>query len=97
MLPHRRNEAHEEGDGLRAGFEVRVIGATPLAPVPEGGKDLEIGLQIGTGETLPSERVLMEQFHVKTDDYGKNAKIADVLKGACVERITDMVIMKVGA
>jgi hypothetical protein len=57
MLPHRRNEAHEEGDGLRAGFEVRVIGATPPAPVPGGGKDLEIGLQIGTGQThaLPGD------------------------------------------
>lgn len=42
------------------------------------------------------ERVLMEQLHVKTDDYGKNAKIADVLKSAGVEAVTDMVIMKVG-
>jgi elongation factor Ts len=44
-----------------------------------------------------AERVLMEQFHVKTDDYGKNAKIADVLKTAGIDRVTDMVIMKVGA
>ena len=43
-----------------------------------------------------AERVLMEQFHVKTDDYGKNAKIADVLKAAGVTKVTDMVIMKVG-
>ncbi len=44
-----------------------------------------------------AERVLVEQFHVKTDDYGKNAKVADVLKAAGVEAVTDMVIMKVGA
>jgi hypothetical protein len=50
MLPHRKNEEHEEGDGLRAGFEVRVIGAARHAPVPQGSKGLEIGLQIGTGQ-----------------------------------------------
>jgi hypothetical protein len=51
MLPHRRNEADEEGDGLRAGFEVRVIGAARPAPVPAEGKGLEIGLQIGSGQS----------------------------------------------
>lgn len=50
MLPHKRNQAEEEGDGLRAGFEVRVIGAARHAPGPENGKGLEIGLQIGTGQ-----------------------------------------------
>jgi elongation factor Ts len=44
-----------------------------------------------------AERVLLEQLHVKTDDYGKNAKIADVLKGAGVSAVTDLVIMRVGA
>jgi hypothetical protein len=53
MLPQRRNEEHGEGDGLRVGFEVRVIGASRHAPAPEGGKGLEIGLQIGTGQTNP--------------------------------------------
>ena len=43
-----------------------------------------------------AERVLSEQMHVKTDDYGKNAKIADVLKQAGVGAITDAVIFKVG-
>jgi elongation factor Ts len=42
-----------------------------------------------------SERVLMEQLHVKTDDYGK-AKIADVLKQASVNAITDLAILKIG-
>ena len=44
-----------------------------------------------------AERVLMEQFHVKTDDYGKNAKIIDVLKAAGVNKVTDMVIIRVGS
>jgi len=70
MLPHRRNEAHDEGDGLRAGFEVRVIGGTSPAPVPEGGKGLEMGLQIGTGQSnvapehptvLPVQRLEAEE------------------------------------
>jgi elongation factor Ts len=41
------------------------------------------------------ERVLMEQLHVKTDDYGKK-KVGDVLKEAGVKAVTDLVIMKVG-
>jgi elongation factor Ts len=63
------------------------------------GKPAQIIDKIADGKVNAyfAERVLMEQFHVKTDDYGKNTKIADVLKGACVDRITDMVIMKVGA
>ena len=42
-------------------------------------------------------RVLMEQLHVKTDDYGKKAKVGDVLKKAGVNAVTDLAIMKVGA
>ena len=53
MLPYKRNETHDEGDGLRAGFEVRVIGGARQAPAPEDGKGLEIGLQIGAGQTNP--------------------------------------------
>jgi elongation factor Ts len=41
------------------------------------------------------ERVLMEQLHVRTDDYGKK-KIRDVLKEAGVGAVTDMAILKVG-
>ncbi|MCW1922049.1 hypothetical protein OKA05_05760 [Luteolibacter arcticus] len=51
MLPHKKNEAQDESDGLRAGFEVRVIGESRQAPVPENGNRLEIGLQIGPGQT----------------------------------------------
>ena len=42
-----------------------------------------------------AERVLMEQLHVKTDDYGKT-KVSAVLKQANVNAVTDMVILKVG-
>lgn len=62
------------------------------------GKPPQIIDKIADGKVnaFYAERVLMEQFHVKTDDYGKNAKIVDVLKTAGVEAVTDMVIMKVG-
>jgi len=42
-----------------------------------------------------AERVLLEQLHVKTDDYGKQ-KVGDVLKSAGVKTVTDLVIMKGG-
>ena len=42
-----------------------------------------------------AQQVLMEQLHVKTDDYGKK-KIADCLKEAGVNAVTDLVILKVG-
>ncbi len=62
------------------------------------GKREQIVDKIAEGKVnaFYAERVLMEQFHVKTDDYGKNAKIADILKAAGVNKVTDMVIMKVG-
>lgn len=40
-----------------------------------------------------ADKVLMEQLHVKTDDYGK-AKVGDILKQAGVNTVTDLVIMK---
>jgi hypothetical protein len=69
MLPHRRNEAHVEDDGLRAGFEVRVIGGTRQAPGTGEDAGLEIGLQIGTGQTNaepadPSD-ALVQRLHAK--------------------------------
>lgn len=42
-----------------------------------------------------AEKVLTEQLHVKTDDYGKT-KVGDVLKQAGVNAVTDFEIMKVG-
>jgi len=50
----------------------------------------------GKVNSFYGERVLMEQLHVKTDDYGKQ-KVGDVLKAAGVSAVTDLVIMKVGA
>ncbi|MFH1110395.1 MAG: translation elongation factor Ts [Planctomycetota bacterium] len=65
--------------------------------VAEGKKEQIIDkIADGKVNAFYAERVLMEQFHVKTDDYGKNAKIIDVLKVAGVNKVTDMVIMKVG-
>jgi len=43
-----------------------------------------------------AERVLLEQLHVKTDDYGKK-KVGDVLKEAGVSAVTDLAILRVGA
>lgn len=42
-----------------------------------------------------AERVLVEQFHIKSDDYGK-VKVGEVLKGAGVSAVTDLVVMLVG-
>lgn len=62
------------------------------------GKKPEIIEKIADGKVNAffAERVLMEQLHVKTDDYGKNAKIVDVLKAAGVSKVTDLVIFRVG-
>lgn len=63
----------------------------------EEGKPQQIIEKISEGKVnaFYAERVLMEQFHVKTDDYGKT-KINEVLKEAGVNAVTDLVIRKVG-
>jgi len=62
------------------------------------GKKPEIIDKIADGKVNAffAERVLLEQLHVKTDDYGKNAKIGDILKAAGVTKVTDFVIFRVG-
>jgi len=62
------------------------------------GKPAQLVDKIAEGKVQAffAERVLMEQLHVKTDDYGKQ-KVGDVLKGGGVNKVTDMVIMKVGS
>lgn len=62
------------------------------------GKKPEIVEKIAEGKVnaFYGERVLVEQLHVKVDDYGK-AKVGDILKQAGVNAVTDLVIMKVGA
>ncbi len=61
------------------------------------GKPEQIVAKIAEGKVNAyySERVLMEQLHVKTDDYGK-AKVGDVLKAAGVNAVTDLAVVKVG-
>ena len=61
------------------------------------GKPDQIVEKISEGKVnaFYAERVLMEQLHVKTDDYGK-AKIGDILKEAGVNAVTGLVILKVG-
>ena len=50
MLPHRKKETQEEGDGLRVAFEVRVIGEPRQVPATEDRGGVELGVQIGTGQ-----------------------------------------------
>jgi elongation factor Ts len=61
------------------------------------GKPDQIVEKIAEGKVNAffAERVLVEQLHVKTDDYGKQ-KVGDVLKAAGVNKVTDLVIMVVG-
>lgn len=61
------------------------------------GKPEQIVAKIADGKVnaFYAERVLVEQLHVKVDDYGKT-KVGDVLKAAGVSAVTDMVIFKVG-
>jgi elongation factor Ts len=63
----------------------------------EEGKPEQIIVKIADGKVNAffAERVLMEQLHVKTDDYGKK-KIGDILKEAGVNAVTDVTIMRVG-
>ena len=61
------------------------------------GKPDQIVDKIAEGKVnaFYAQRVLMEQLHVKTDDYGKK-KIGDVLKEAGVNAVTGLVIQVVG-
>jgi len=61
------------------------------------GKPDQIVEKIAEGKVnaFYGERVLMEQLHVKTDDYPKT-KICDVLKQAGVTAVTGLAIFKVG-
>lgn len=52
-------------------------------------------IAVGKVNAFFAERVLMEQIHVKTDDYGKT-KVGDILKAAGVNAVTGLHILKVG-
>lgn len=63
----------------------------------EEGKSEQIITKIADGKVNAffGQRVLMEQLHVRTDEYGKK-KIGDVLKQAGVNAVTQTAIMKIG-
>lgn len=77
--------------------EVDAVRADALRMAKAEGKPEQIAGKIAEGKVAAffGERVLMEQLHVKTDDYGK-AKVGDILKQAGVNAVTDLVVMRVG-
>jgi len=77
--------------------EVEKVRSIAVEVAKEEGKPAQIVEKIAAGKVnaFYSERVLMEQLHVKADDYGKT-KVGDCLKQAGVNAVTDLVIMKVG-
>lgn len=83
-------------DGVSA-EQVEKVRAEAVEMAKSEGKPDQIVEKIAAGKVnaFYGERVLMEQLHVKTDDYGK-AKVCDVLKEAGVTAVTGLAIMKVG-
>ncbi len=77
--------------------QVEKVRNNAIEIAQEEGKPEKIIAKIADGKVNAffAERVLMEQIHVKTDDYGKT-KVGDVLKQAGVDAITDLIIIKVG-
>jgi len=77
--------------------QVEKVRGEAVEIATEEGKPEQIIAKIAEGKVNAffAERVLMEQLHVKTDDYGKT-KIGDCLKQAGVSAVTGLIIMKVG-
>ncbi|MCH7808593.1 MAG: translation elongation factor Ts [Planctomycetes bacterium] len=77
--------------------EVEKIRKRARELAKEEGKPEQIIEKIVTGKVnaFYAERVLMEQIHVKTDEYAKT-KIRDVLKQAEVNAVTGFVILRIG-
>jgi elongation factor Ts len=77
--------------------EIEKVRQTAREVAKDEGKPEQIIEKIVHGKVNAffGERVLLDQLHVKTDDYGKT-KVRDVLKQAGVNTVTDLVIMKVG-
>ncbi len=84
-------------DGIPAD-QVETVRKQALEMAATEGKPEQIAEKIAEGRvnSFYGEKVLMEQLHVKTDEYGK-AKVCDILKEASVNEITDLVVMQVGA
>lgn len=76
--------------------QVDAVGREAREMAKGDGKPEQIVEKIAEGKVNAffAERVLMEQLHVKTDDYGKT-KIAECLKQAGVGAVTDLAILKV--
>lgn len=77
--------------------QVEKVRAQAVELARDEGKNDSITAKIAEGKVnaFYAERVLTEQLHVKTDDYGKT-KVGEVLKQAGVGAVTDLVVMKVG-
>ncbi len=77
--------------------EVEKVRSLAESVAKEGGKPESIVEKIIAGKVNAffGERVLLEQIHVKSDDYPK-MKIVDVLKSAGVSTVTNLEIMTVG-
>lgn len=78
--------------------QVEKVRAEAIEIAKSEGKPENIVAKIAEGKVNAffGERVLMEQLHVKTDDYGKT-KVGDILKRAGVDAVTSLTIMKVGS
>jgi len=78
--------------------QVEKVREDAIAIAKAEGKPDQIVEKIAEGKVNAffGQSVLLEQLHVKTDDYGK-AKIVDILKESGVNTVTDLAIMKVGA
>ncbi len=77
--------------------EVEKVRTLARQVATDEGKPEQIIEKIVDGKVnaFYGDRVLLEQLHVKTDDYGKT-KIRDVLAAAGVSAVTDYMIMKIG-
>ncbi len=78
--------------------EVEKVRSLAIELAKGEGKPDEIVTMIVDGKVnaFYGDHVLMEQLHVKSDEYGK-AKVVDILKAAGVNAVTNVVIMKIGA
>jgi elongation factor Ts len=77
--------------------QVEKVRSEAIEMAKAEGKPEDIVGKIADGKVNAffGQSVLMEQLHVRTDDYGKT-KVGDVLKKAGVNAVTDLVIMRLG-
>ena len=77
--------------------QVEKVRLDAISLAESEGKPAQIIEKIAEGKVnaFYGDRVLMEQLHVKTDDYGKT-KVIDCLKQAGVNTVSDLVVVKIG-